>query len=40
MNIAYALRWRVASVGIFSTGHGILGVGYTPMDGSHPGLHE
>ena len=44
VNIACALRWGVASVGItllsvaYLYGKNISGAGHAPMDGSHPGL--
>ena len=44
VNIACALRWRVASIGIILYwtwltlyGKNILGTGHVPMGGSHPG---
>ena len=44
VNIACALRWRVASIGIILywtwltlSGKNILGTGHVPVGGSHPG---
>ena len=44
MNIAYAVRWEVASIGITLLGvahpirENFSGVGYMPVGGSHSGL--